>query len=630
MCIRDRYLAAVEFFRKALSEYPDYRTAREYLARSYRLAGFRDEALAEWEQLLAESPDNVLVRHKIDSLRFVGADRNAPIQAGEFVLADEIVSREMKQYRFSNPVDAAVDDNRNIYITSFSSGKLVKISPDKNGVSVYSPALGSRLYGLDYLKNRLLVTDFREDRVYILNTSLKKLSDFGGSGSGEGEFHGPQGACFDPGGNIYVVDSGNNRVQKFNPSGAYILGFGRPGEYEGQLNNPTDCAAADDMVYVSDTGNNRVSVFDDSGNFIRSIAMEEAAGLRNLSISGGNLLLSDEKKGLFFHNLQNGETALFNSWDRGKGAFGSLYSALVGRDDFLYCLDYSREKMYVFSSLRRRYVNLDVELSVVDVRKFPVVALYLNIKDRSGKPVYGLTRENFRVTEDGAKIYGLYSDYLKNKNASASMVMCVDRSEGMRQYHNDIPWAAEFILKKMRKNDSLKLLGFHGDYWTENEFDWSRRRALKALKKRDYGKGRDIGRALYNALSDCMARTNRRGVILVTSGESTDGSFGRYTAKNIIDFARGHYIPIYIISFGGKDPVLSKIAVETGGAIYTTREVDGLRGIYDRIRNADEYRYVLVYSTFKTKSVRGWWADVKIEIDNRGLKGSEWGGYFVP
>ena len=33
-----QYLAAVEFFRKAISEYPDYYTAREYLARSYKLA----------------------------------------------------------------------------------------------------------------------------------------------------------------------------------------------------------------------------------------------------------------------------------------------------------------------------------------------------------------------------------------------------------------------------------------------------------------------------------------------------------------------------------------------------------------------------------------------------------------
>lgn len=625
-----RYLAAVEFFRKALSEYPDYHTAREYLARSYRLAGFRDEALAEWEQLSAENPDNVLVRNKIDSLRFREGGKDDPLNIGEYLLADEIVSREMKQYRFINPVDAAVDDDRNIYITSFSAGKLIKIDPNKNGISVFSPAIGSRLYGLDYHRNSLLVTDFKKDTVYVLNTALRIQKSFGGTGNEEGKFHGPQGACFDPKGNIYVVDSGNDRVQKFDHTGRFILSFGKSGEYEGHLSNPTDCAATADMVYITDTGNNRISAFDDSGNYIDVITMENAQKLRNLSLRGKTLLVSDEKKGLFFYDLDRKEQALFSSWEGGKKEFGSLYSSIAGRDEFMYCLDYRQEKLLIFSPLRQRYANLDIEISMVDTKKFPVVALYVNIKDRTGRPVYGLKRENFSLTEDGAKIFGLYSDYLKRKNPSASMVLCVDRSVGMRGYHNDIPWAAEFILKKMRKDDSLKILGFNSDYWTDNEFDWSRRRALKALHAGHYAAGKDMGRVLYNAVADLVPRTNRRGVIMITSGEVSESSFTRYSVKNVIEFARSHYIPIYIVSFRGKDPLLRKIALQTGGDIYTARQADDLRKIYGRIRNSEEYRYVLVYSTFKTKTVRGWWADVRINVDNRGLKGTEWGGYFVP
>ena len=39
---------------------------------------------------------------------------------------------------------------------------------------------------------------------------------------------------------------------------------------------------------------------------------------------------------------------------------------------------------------------------------------------------------------------------------------------------------------------------------------------------------------------------------------------------------------------------------------------------------------MVVYSTFKSPSLKGWWADVKIEVAYKGQKGLEWGGYFVP
>jgi len=625
-----RYLASVEFFRRALSIHPDYYTAREYLARSYRLAGFTEEALGEWETLAEESPDNAPVRAKIDAIRFREGGLFAPGRSGEFVLADEYASAGMKRFRFPNPVDVAVDARRNAYITSFSSGKLVKIDPNRQGIDSFSPSLESRLYGIDHFGGRIAVTDFGRDCVYLMNESLKILKTFGSAGSGEGLFHGPQGVCFDPAGRLYVVDSGNHRVQKFDGDGKFILSFGRQGKYEGELDKPSDCAADRERVYVADTGNNRVAVFDDSGNFLENLSVEGSERPRGVTLHGSSLVLADEKRGLIFYDIANKNAAAFSSWDGGKRSFRRPYAGLFDRDGFLYCLDYLQESLFIFSPLERRYSNYDLEIASIDTRKFPVVALYLNVRDRSGRPLYGLTRDNFSVVEDGARPSGIYVDYLRDRAPSAAMVLCVDRSRAMGAYHNDIPWVAEFILKKMRKNDSLKVAGFNDDYRTENDFDWSRRRALRALKERSYGEGRDIGKALYNAISDVAPKVNRRGVILVTDGREADGSFARYSEKVVIDYAKSHHVPVFIISLGAKDPSLSRIAAATGGSIYATREMDGLRGIYDRIRNGEEYRYVVVYSTFKSPALKGWWSDVRIEVDYRGQKGTEWGGYFVP
>lgn len=625
-----RYLASVEFFRKALSIHPDYYTAREYLARSYRLAGFTEEALGEWEILADESPDNPLVRAKIDAIRFREGGLFAPGRSGEFVLADEYASADLKRFRFPNPVDVAVDSRRNAYITSFSSGKLVKIDPNRQGVDSFVPAMDSRLYGIDHFGGRLAVTDFGRDCVYLMNETMKILKTFGSTGSGEGLFHGPQGVCFDPKGNIYVVDSGNHRVQKFDGEGAFILSFGRQGSYEGELNKPSDCAAGKERVYVADTGNNRLAVFDDSGNFLENLSVEGMERPRGVTLSGSSLVLADEKTGLVFYDIVNKNATAFSSWEGGKRSFRRPFAGLFDRDGFLYCLDYLQERLFIFSPLERRYSNYDLEISSIDARKFPTVALYLNVRDRAGRPLYGLTRDNFAVTEDGARPSGIYVDYLRDKAPSASMVLCVDRSRSMSAYHNDIPWVAEFVLKKMRKNDSLKVAGFNDDYRTENDFDWSRRRALKALRARSYGEGRDIGKALYNAIADVVPKINRRGVILVTDGYVAEDSFARYSEKIVIDYARSHHVPVFIVCLREKNPALERIAAATGGAIYTAREMDGLRSIYDRVRGGEEYRYVLVYSTFKSPTLKGWWSDIRVEVDYRGQKGTEWGGYFVP
>ncbi|TFH40741.1 MAG: hypothetical protein E4G96_06920 [Chrysiogenales bacterium] len=473
------------------------------------------------------------------------------------------------------------------------------------------------------------MTDFKKDRVHVTNTRGEPLASFGESGSGEGRFHGPEGVSFGGRGDIYVVDSGNNRVQKFDGTGRYILAFGKKGEYEGELSKPTDVAVIRDRVYVTDTGNGRIAVFDDSGNFVSNVAMPDTSAPRGITAKGNILMISDEVRGLLFFDPASGVMTPFESVAKGEGV-SRLMASVTDRDGYLYCLDYERSAVALYSPVERRYANVSVEITSVDLKSFPVVAFYVNVRNREGSPLYGLSADNFVLTEDGAAITNLYTDYLKRLLPSASISLLVDRSEGAAAIHNDYPWAIDFILTKMRKNDSIKVTNFNDGTWVGNDFDWSRRRTLRAVKKRDYGKGKNLGKALYGAIGDLIPRLNRRGVVLVTDGSADEDSFRTYTAENVIRYAKSHYIPVYIISFREPNPVLAEIAAGTGGAIFRPRQVDGIKGIYGKIKSSEEYRYVLVYPTFKLPAFSGWWSDVRIEVEHRGQKGVEWGGYFVP
>lgn len=627
---RYRYLAAVEFFRNAVSAYPDYNTAREYLARSYKYAGFTDEALKEWESLSNINTENVYIRNKIDTIRFRSARGSLVADFSRLVLSEEYVSGLLKRFRFPAPVDIAIDRDKNLYVTSFSSGKVSKFDPNGRGLTTFSPTLSSKIYGIDSYRDSLAVTDFKHNTVYILDHNFNVKKKFGGTGSGEGYFHGPEGVAIDRKGNVYVVDTGNHRVQKFDDGGNFILKFGRYGEYEGHLDNPTDVCVHENRVYVTDTGNNRIVCFDDSGNFLKNIKQRNLSQPRGISVFKNTLLVSDETRGLLFYDLHTGKASWFRSWESGKKGFARLFSTSSDRDGLLYCLDHLYEKVFVFSPPEITYTNLDVEVTSIETRDYPTVAVYMNIRGRGGEPVYALKRENFRITEDNAVVTRINVDYMRNRYPSVSMVLCVDRSPANKGFHGELPWVSEFILRKMRRNDKIKVLNFNRDFWTGNPFDWSRRRTLKALRERRYGQGQDIGAVLYNAISDLLPSLSRRAVVLLTPGSVGQDSFTRYSSKYIIEYARSHYIPVHIITFNPADEELERIAGETGGKLYRASNAAGLNSIYDEIKRSEEYRYVLLYHSYKMPTFKGWWTDLKINIDYKGQRGYEWGGYFVP
>lgn len=104
--------------------------------------------------------------------------------------------------------------------------------------------------------------------VYKDTAGINTLS-FGSFGTGNGEFSGPKGVAFDSDGNIYVTDSGNDRIQKFDSDGVFVLEWGSTGSGDGELETPFGIAVdSDDHIYVVDTANRRVQKFDTGGVYV--------------------------------------------------------------------------------------------------------------------------------------------------------------------------------------------------------------------------------------------------------------------------------------------------------------------------------------------------------------------------
>ena len=91
----------------------------------------------------------------------------------------------------------------------------------------------------------------------------------GRAGTGSGEFERPTGLALDHEGALYVVDSGNDRLEKFDRAGVFLLEFGTFGSKAGQLIEPLDaCADYGFSIVVSDSRNRRWQTFDLDGNVL--------------------------------------------------------------------------------------------------------------------------------------------------------------------------------------------------------------------------------------------------------------------------------------------------------------------------------------------------------------------------
>jgi DNA-binding beta-propeller fold protein YncE len=81
------------------------------------------------------------------------------------------------------------------------------------------------------------------------NIAYGETASLGGEGRGAGELRGPTGVAMEPSsGDLYIVDAKNLRVQKFGPSGEFILAFGKEVDEtklnEGKLAEADVCTAA--------------------------------------------------------------------------------------------------------------------------------------------------------------------------------------------------------------------------------------------------------------------------------------------------------------------------------------------------------------------------------------------------
>ena len=202
---------------------------------------------------------------------------------------------------FNGAMGIAVDSSRNIWVADSGDYWVEKF----NSSGSYISEIGGNGYANGNLRlpwgvaidatGNIWVTDGLNNRVQEFSASGGWGQTIPGSGCGNvspagctasssnGQLSSPKGVAFDSSGNVWVADSGNNRIEEFNSSGSYLTAIGAgyngisgaigsSGIGSGQFNAPSGITIdSSNNIWVADYNNNRVQELNSSGSFLNGI-----------------------------------------------------------------------------------------------------------------------------------------------------------------------------------------------------------------------------------------------------------------------------------------------------------------------------------------------------------------------
>ncbi len=229
-----------------------------------------------------------------------------------------------------------------------------------------------------------------------------------------------------------------------------------------------------------------------------------------------------------------------------------------------------------------------------------LVNVFVNVTDQNGAIVGGLTRDDFRITEDGR--LQTIAVFERQSAIPLSMTLAIDTSGSVRKdLYAEAEAAQHFVNAMLRPQDQMSLMDF-ADTPREIQYFTNNVKLIDRALKRLHG---DSGTALYDTLKlgayRLHGKPGRKVLIVVSDGGDTVSTA---TYADALEQALRSEVMIYSIidvpveasagrDTGGEHAMIT-LAEQTGGKSFYVED-GGLEKAFDKVSDDLRTQYLLGY-----------------------------------
>jgi len=261
------------------------------------------------------------------------ADLPAQTDAYESVHRSEKPIQVFSELGFNAPRGVALAQDGSIYVADTGNSRIVRLNADGQVITTWGtrtpdgqspPASGTFIepWGITVdAQGNVYVADTWNHRIQKFDQAGKFLLEWGAAGqpdAGPNGFWGPRGIAVGTDGRVYITDTGNKRVTVFDANGKFLFEFDQSGD--GSLNEPVGIALGQNgQVYVADTWNQRVGVFSIDGQFQTSWPVQ---GWSSDSLDNKPYIALDARGRVYITDPEGYRVIVFSPDDKPLAVFG--------------------------------------------------------------------------------------------------------------------------------------------------------------------------------------------------------------------------------------------------------------------------------------------------------------------
>jgi Ca-activated chloride channel family protein len=243
-----------------------------------------------------------------------------------------------------------------------------------------------------------------------------------------------------------------------------------------------------------------------------------------------------------------------------------------------------------------------------------LVTLAVSVRQRDGRYLFDLRREDFRIREEGVE---QEIAHFSNVEQPFSVVMVIDTSASTQPNLEDIKEAATAFIDQLRPKDSVLPLAFDGQVRPLLNKGTSNRSNLSAAIDRLRADTGNNGTRLYDAVDYAYAALRgidgRKAIILFTDGDDT---WSKATMRSTLCASAELEALIYPIHYGSSPATnyLQALASESGGRFYQADSVENVKEAFVAVAEELRRQYSIGYYP-KTTSPRPEERRVTVEVN---------------